>query len=163
MAFCGCNWNMEWLVEICKDFGYSGMFLISFLSGTVLPGSSDILMLALLPMGLSPVGLVLSGTLGNTIGGITCYYAGSLLKSRRVAAFFKVSPEKRERAEAYVHKYGYWAAFFSFVAVVGEAVIIVLGSMRVSWWKVFVVMTIGKLLRYAAIALSYEGIEAIFT
>ena len=154
---------MEWLIEICKEFGYSGMFLISFLSGTVLPGSSDILMLALLPMGLSPVGLVLWGSLGNTIGGITCYYAGSLLKRGKVAEFFKVSPEKRARAEAYIHKYGYWAAFFSFVAIVGEAVIIVLGSMRVSWWKVFLVMTLGKILRYAAIALSYEGVEAIFT
>ena len=84
-----------------------------------------------------------------------------MVKGNWLTKFFKVSPEKVERAEKYVHKYGYWAAFFSFVAVVGEAVIVVLGNMRVSWWRVFIVMTIGKILRYAAIALSYEGVAAL--
>ncbi len=161
MAHSGCLGNMEWLIDICREFGYGGMFFISFLSGTVLPGSSDVLMLSLLPMGLSSFWLVVWGSLGNTLGGITCYYIGGMVKGNWLTKFFKVSPEKVERAEKYVHKYGYWAAFFSFVAVVGEAVIVVLGNMRVSWWRVFIVMTIGKILRYAAIALSYEGVAAL--
>lgn len=152
---------MEFILDFCRDFGYSGMMLISFLSGTVLPFSSDVLLVFFLGVGLDPIWLLLAATLGNTIGSMTCYYIGRMGKKGWLTDLFKVSPEKSEKASVYIDKYGYWAAFFSFMAIVGEAIVIVLGNMRVSWWKVLMTMTLGKFLRYLIIVLSYEGVVGI--
>ncbi len=145
-------------MDFCRDYGYWGMGLISFLSGSILPFSSDVLLIFFLGVGLSPFNLLLSSTIGNTLGGMTCFFLGGFIKKGWFTRFFRVTGEKAKRAEVYIEKYGYWVAFFSFLAVVGEAIVVMLGNMRVSWWKVLLVMFLGKLLRYLVIILSYEGV-----
>ncbi|MBE6294680.1 MAG: DedA family protein [Bacteroidaceae bacterium] len=152
---------MEWVIDFCRDYGYWGMWLISFLSGTIFPFTSDVLLLFFLGMGLNPVALVIVSTIGNTMGGMTCFFMGRMAKGSWLSKYFRLSPEKAEKASVYIRKYGYWAAFFSFLAIVGEAIVILLGNMRVSWWKVLLVMTLGKLLRYAVLALSCEGVKMV--
>jgi membrane protein YqaA with SNARE-associated domain len=61
------------------------------------------------------------------------------------------------RADRIIQKYGYWAAAISFVPVIGETLLVMLGIMRVSWWKVALVMAVGKLVRYTFITISYTG------
>lgn len=149
---------MELIMDFCRDYGYWGMCFISFLSGSILPFSSDVLLVFFLGVGLNPLHLLISSTIGNTLGGMTCYFLGGFIKKGWFTRFFRVKGEKAERANAYIEKYGYWAAFFSFLAVVGEAIVIMLGNMRVCWWKVFLVMILGKILRYLIIILSFEGV-----
>lgn len=153
---------MEWVIDICRDYGYWGMWAISFLSGSILPFTSDVLLLFFLGIGLNPVLLVIVSTIGNTMGGMTCFFMGGMAKKGWLSKFFKVSPEKAEKADVYIQKYGYWAAFFSFLAIVGEAIVILLGNMRVSWWRVLLVMILGKFVRYVVLALSYEGVKMAF-
>lgn len=150
-------------MDFCRDYGYWGMWFISFLSGSILPFTSDALLLFFLGIGMSPVWLVLAATFGNTLGGMTCFFMGSVVKQGWFSAFFKVPREKAQKAEVYIRKYGYWAAFFSFLAIVGEAIVILLGNMRVSWWKVLLAMTLGKFIRYVVIALSFKGVESIIS
>lgn len=61
----------------------AGLVLSSFLSATVLPGSSEAVLMAVLlrfpELGLWSVGLA---TLGNTLGGMTTYGLGWLLPAR---------------------------------------------------------------------------------
>lgn len=148
-------------MDFCRDYGYFGMCFISFLSGTVFPFSSDVLLVFFLGVGLNRPLLLLSATVGNTLGSLTCYYLGGVAKQGWLSKYFKVSQEKAQKAGVYIRKYGYWAAFFSFLPIVGEAIVIVLGNMRVSWWKVLVAMVIGKFLRYLVIILSYEGVAGV--
>lgn len=150
-------------MDICRDYGYWGMFVISFLSGSILPFTSDVLLFFFLGVGLNPLTLLFSATAGNTLGGMTCFFMGGFIKKGWFTRFFRVKGEKAKRAEVYIEKYGYWAAFFSFLAVVGEAIVIMLGNMRVSWWKVMLVMLLGKMLRYLVIILSYEGVATVIT
>ena len=152
---------MEWVIDFCRDYGYWGMWIISFLSGSILPFTSDVLLLFFLGMGLNPVLLVIVSTIGNTMGGMTCFFMGRMAKKGWLSKHFKVSREKAEKADVYIRKYGYWAAFFSFLAIVGEAIVILLGNMRVSWWKVLLVMTLGKFLRYVVLAASCEGVKMV--
>lgn len=152
---------MEWVIDFCKDYGYWGMWVISFLSGSILPFTSDVLLIFFLGMGLNPIVLVIVSTIGNTMGGMTCFFMGRMAKKGWLSKYFKVSREKAEKADGYIRKYGYWAAFFSFLAIVGEAIVILLGNMRVSWWKVLLVMTLGKFVRYVVIAVSCEGVKMI--
>ena len=62
------------LVQLLIDWGYFGLFISALLAGSIIPFSSELVMIALVKVGLNPAMCVLSATLGNTIGGMTCYY-----------------------------------------------------------------------------------------
>lgn len=58
----------------------ASLFGSSFLSATLLPGNSEILLVTLLTAGSAPAAiLVLSATVGNTLGGLTNVVIGRLL------------------------------------------------------------------------------------
>lgn len=154
---------MDWLVELLSGYGYWGMGVGAFIAGSVLPMASEVLLVLFMGMGLSPVWLLFSATLGNTIGGFSCYYMARLAKRKWVEEFFHVSPRQMSRADRVVQKIGVWAAFFSFVPLLGTAVLLLLGFMRVNPLKISVTMTAGKFVRYLVVVLSYMGvIELLF-
>ena len=155
--------NMDWLVEYLSELGYLGMGIGAFIAGSVLPMASEVLLLLFLGMGLNPVLLLLSATLGNTLGGFSCYYMACLAKREWVEKFFNVSPRRMARAERIVQRVGVWAAFLSFVPLLGTAILLLLGFMRVSPLKFAATMTLGKLVRYLIVVLSYTGVvELLF-
>lgn len=49
------------------------MFLSAFLAGTILPFSSEAVLLACVGLGLDPVWSTIATTAGNVLGGLTCY------------------------------------------------------------------------------------------
>lgn len=151
------------IIDFFKDYGYWGMGLLSFLSGTIVPIASEVLQLFFLGLGLNAVGITLAATLGNTLGGITCFMLGFLAKKEWVLKFFKIPEKRMKRADVIIQKYGYWAAAISFTPVIGEVLLIVLGMLRVNSVKVIVVMALGKFIRYALITASYLGIAEIVT
>ena len=154
---------VETIVDFFKDYGYWGMGLLSFLSGTIVPIASEVLQLFFLGLGLNAVGITLAATLGNTLGGITCFMLGFLAKKEWVLKFFKIPEKRMKRADVIIQKYGYWAAAISFAPVIGEVLLIVLGILRVNSVKVIIVMALGKFIRYALITASYLGVAEIVT
>ena len=150
------------LIDFLKDYGYWGMGLLSFLSGSVLPISSEILLVFFLNLGLSAVWLTVVATVGNTFGGISCFLLGYLTNKKTVQKVFRISDRRMKRADIMIQKYGYWTAALSFVPAIGEVLLVVLGIMRVNKYKVILVMALGKLVRYAFIAASYYGLSALF-
>ncbi|MBP3408467.1 MAG: DedA family protein [Bacteroidaceae bacterium] len=152
----------ELIIDFLKDYGYVGMGIMAFLAGTVLPIASEVLLVFFLGAGLNAVGLTLSATVGNVLGGITCFLFGYLAKKERVQAFFRIPDRRMRRADRLIDKYGYWTAFFSFVPAIGEVFLVALGIMRASKTKVFVLMALGKLLRYSLIVISAIGIAGFF-
>ena len=139
------------------DYGYLGMGLLAFLSGSIVPITSEVLLVFFLSLGLNAVWLTLVATFGNTLGGVTCFLVGMLADKEKVLKMFKITPRRMSRADRIIQKYGYWAAAISFVPVIGETLLVMLGIMRVSWWKVALVMAVGKLVRYTFITISYTG------
>ena len=159
---CGIQYMADLIIEFLKDYGYWGMGIMAFLAGTVLPITSEVLLLFFLGVGLNAVGLVLAATVGNTIGGITCFMIGYLTTKEKVQKFFKVSDRRMKRADILIQKYGYWTAAFSFLPVLGEVFLLSLGVMRVNRMKVIVLMAAGKLFRYAFVVISAIGIAKFF-
>ena len=72
---------MESLSQILADWGYWGLFFSAFIAGSILPFSSEAVMIVLVHMGLDPVLCVAAASLGNTLGGMSCYWIGTLGKS----------------------------------------------------------------------------------
>lgn len=149
---------MDTALQFLLDYGYAGMFLASFLAGSILPFSSEALLIAFVRMGLDPVLTILFATLGNTAGSMTCYWIGHLGHMERIERWLKVKPEKLARAERFIRGRGAWMAFFSFLPVVGDGIAIVLGLMRANLPITLLSMTLGKLVRYVAIVLAAEGV-----
>ena len=110
------------LVQLLIDWGYFGLFISALLAGSIIPFSSELVMIALVKVGLNPAMCVLSATLGNTIGGMTCYYMGRLGKIDWIEKYFKVKKEKVDKMQAFLQGKGALMAFFAFLPFVGELV-----------------------------------------
>ncbi len=153
---------MDAFIQLLTEWGYAGMFLSAFLAGTILPFSSEAVLLACIGLGLDPVASTLATTAGNALGGLTCYWIGHLGKMEWIEKYFKVDQKQMDKAKRFIHGRGSWIALFSFLPVIGDAILIVLGLMRANIWIVAVSMSIGKLLRYALlVAATLKIIELI--
>lgn len=140
---------MDAIIQFLTDWGYIGMFISAFLAGTVLPFSSEAVLLACIGMGLDPVISTLSTTAGNALGGFTCYWIGRLGKMEWIEKYLGVSKKHMDKAEKFIQGKGSWIASLSFLPVIGDAILVVLGLMRANVFIVTISMTIGKLGRYA--------------
>lgn len=163
MVLCGrIEYMAEVIIEFLKDYGYLGMGIMAFLAGTIVPITSEVLLVFFLGVGLNAIGLTLAATIGNTLGGITCFMIGYLTTKERVQKFFKIPDRRMKRADLLIQKYGYWTAAFSFLPVIGEVFLLSLGIMRVNRFKVISLMAAGKLFRYSLVVISAIGISKFF-
>lgn len=136
------------LIQLLIEWGYVGMFFSSVLAGSILPFSSEVVMAALIGLGLSPTLCVAIATVGNTIGGMTCYYMGRLGRMDWIEKYLHVKRARIERMQRFLQGKGALMAFFSFVPVVGGVMVIALGFMRSNLLLTALSMVAGKLLRY---------------
>ncbi|SCH79101.1 Inner membrane protein yqaA [uncultured Bacteroides sp.] len=137
------------MLQFLTEWGYWGMFISAFLAGTVLPFSSEAVLLACIGLGLDPVLSTLSTTAGNALGGLTCYWIGHLGKMEWIEKYLGVKKKQMDKAERFIKGKGSWIAFLSFLPVIGDAILVVLGLMRANAIIVAISMTLGKLARYA--------------
>ena len=153
---------VEQLIDFLKDYGYWGMGVLSFLSGSVVPIASEVLLLFFLSIGMNVILLTIVATIGNTFGGITCFMLGYLTDKDTVRKVLRIPEKKMKRADSLIQKYGYWTAALSFMPVLGEVILVALGIMRVNGCKVIAVMTLGKFVRYAFVVASFYGVTSLF-
>ena len=67
-----------------------------------------------------------------------------------------------DKASRFIHGKGAWMALFSFLPVIGDAILIVLGLMRAHIGIVTVSMTLGKLARYVLLVAAALGLIHLF-
>ena len=132
--------------------GYVGLFFAGFLSSTILPMNSEGVLLILLAQDFDPWTCLIVATIGNSLGGLTNYWIGSLGQLKWLSRL-GMSEKRLSELEAKIKKYGYWLAFFSWVPFIGDPMTIALGYFRVSFWRVTALVVLGKFLRYAALTL----------
>ena len=92
---------VDTLVQLLIDWGYVGLFISALLAGSIIPFSSELVMLALVKVGLNPAICVLAATLGNTMGGMTCYYMGHLGKTDWIEKIFQSEARKNRQNAAF--------------------------------------------------------------
>lgn len=143
---------MDALIHFFTQWGFLGLFLGSFLAGSIVPFSSEALVVACVgALHMDPVTSLLVALAGNVSGGMTCYYIGHLGKIEWIEKYAHVSEEKLSRALHFMKNRGAWMGFFAFVPMLGTAISVALGYVRSNPWIVLVTMTIGKLIRYAVL------------
>jgi membrane protein YqaA with SNARE-associated domain len=140
------------MTDFLLNLGYTGMFLAAFLAGSVIPFSSEAVMAGFfLSHAFNTLALLTAATIGNTGGSMFNYWLGSHADAERVATRLRVKPSHMPRATRWTQRYGSWMALFTFLPILGSAISIALGVMRVSWWKVTLLTFIGKTVRYIVV------------
>jgi len=130
------------------------LFGSSFLSATLLPGNSEILLVGLLTAGsASPILLVLAASFGNTLGGITNIIIGRFLP--------KLKPQRGlETALGWLNRFGPAALLLSWLPVVGDVLCVLAGWLRMPWGPSLLFLLIGKTVRYGVLTLiTLQGIS----
>lgn len=133
------------------EYSYWGLLLASFLAATILPFSSEVVFAALIMAGLDIWTLIIYATIGNSLGGVTCYYLGRLGKTEWLKKWFKISDEKISKTINRLQGKSALMGFFGFLPAVGDVILVALGYMRANAYLVMISMTIGKFARYIII------------
>ena len=124
------------------EWGLIGLFVMCFLASTIIPFPSEATLLFYLNSGMySPGSILLVASLGNCLGGITSYLLGYY--GRKI-----LSKKQLLKSELLIQRYGFWAALVSWLPIIGDPLLVVLGIYRVSFWKTMVLMSLGKVARY---------------
>lgn len=115
----------------------------AFTSATILPGTSDIALTALLLRQPNDwLVIMLVASLANSLGGIVSYALGYYLP--------KCHPISG-KAQRLFAKYGVWALLLSWMPVVGDLLPIGAGWLRLNIWLSALMITLGKTVRYAVL------------
>lgn len=136
------------MMDFLIDWGYWGLFLATFLAGSILPFSSELVLSGLLAVGADPNWCLIAATGGNFLGGMSCFGIGYLGKTEWMVRYLKIRPERIDRMKAFLQGKGALMAFFSFVPLVGDIIAVSLGFMRANIALTAFAMLVGKGLRY---------------
>ena len=127
------------------------LFGSALLSSTLFPGGSEALLLYRLHQGADPLVSVLTATAGNVLGSLITYGMG---RFGREAIRIRSEKAARQiaRAESWFKRFGRPSLLLAWLPVVGDPLCLVAGVLRVSVPVFMLLVTVGKLARYAALA-----------
>lgn len=135
-------------METLQDLGLIGLFIGALLSATIIPFSSDVLLVGILATGVNIPTAVAVATLGNWLGGMISYYMGYIGKWEWIEKYLKVKHETLLKQKAKVDKYGPSLALLSWLPLVGDVFAIALGFYRLNPKLCALYMFIGKGVRF---------------
>ncbi|MGZ5008243.1 MAG: YqaA family protein [Methylobacter sp.] len=136
-----------------QDLGFEtgGLFISAFISSTIAPGGSEAVLAYMVKSGHYPVELlVIVATIGNTLGAMTTWGLGVLAAKKFPVA--TLLPEKKQKALNIVREKGIWTLFFTWLPVIGDVLCFAGGWLRLPFFRAGLIILLGKLGRYAAIA-----------
>lgn len=139
---------LSWL----QQPGYPALFALSFLASTLVPLGSEWLLVLMLVRGYDPAVSVLTATVGNSLGACTTWLVGRYGGDWLLARLFRISEQQRQRAEAWYQRYGVLSLLFSWLPVVGDPLCLVGGLLKIRFTIFLLLVGVGKLARYAAVA-----------
>jgi membrane protein YqaA with SNARE-associated domain len=132
---------------------YFGLFGAAFLSATVFPFQSEVILFGMLMAEhYHVVLLVLFASLGNILGSCINWFLGRFIAHFENRRWFPLSKAKMARAEGWYRQYGRWSLLLSWVPIIGDPLTIVAGVLREPFPVFLALVAIAKTARYFAVA-----------
>lgn len=137
-------------------FGLSTVFVVSFVSATLLPMGSEPAVFGLVKLNADlfwpAIGVA---TVGNTLGGAVSWWMG--LVSHKVVDKYSHS-QHHLRALDWLQRLGPKACLLAWMPVVGDPLCAVAGWLKLPFWPCVVYMAIGKFARYLTMTAALMGL-----
>ncbi|MBL7960676.1 DedA family protein [bacterium] len=145
---------MESLVSIYEhlisSYGSLGVFFLSFLAATILPFSSELILLTGIKTGVPQESALIAASLGNCLGCLLNYGIGFWFAEKTQAKL--ISSKVGLFAVKWMKDYGTWSLLGSWLPVIGDPLTIVGGLIKVPLWKFILIVFTLRILRYVAVA-----------
>lgn len=141
-------------METLLNLGYIGLFIGSFLASTIIPLSSDIILIGLLSVGANPWICLITATVGNWGGGMTSYLLGYMGKWKWIEKM-GVKKEKLYAQKDFIAKYGSLIAFMAWLPIIGDVLAIGLGFYKVNPKACAIFMFVGRFIRFLTWTILY--------
>jgi membrane protein YqaA with SNARE-associated domain len=142
----------EWLDSMLSllalpRFGLSTLFVVAFVSATLLPMGSEPALFGLLQLNPDLFWrAVFTATAGNTLGGMVDWWMG--YGAHQAVDRYRHSSTHIKAIE-WLERLGPKACLLAWLPVIGDPLCAVAGWLKLSFWPCVVYMAIGKFLRYA--------------
>ena len=148
-------------MESFAEWGYLGLFFASFLAATIIPFLSSEALLSLMIVNQYSLGTVLLvATIGNWLGGLSCYYIGWIGKWNVIEKHLKIKASTLERLKPNVDRWGAPLAFFCWIPIIGDPLAVGLGLFKTNPISVALWILIGKGFRYLVWAyITFSGMN----
>ncbi|KAF7771345.1 hypothetical protein PUND_a0076 [Pseudoalteromonas undina] len=131
---------------------YITLFFTAFISATLLPSSSEVLMGGMIMQGNTNLWLIwFAATLGNVLGSCVNYWLGTQALRFKDKKWFPVSEKGLKKAQKQFNKYGVYSLLFAWLPIVGDPLTVIGGVFKVRFSMFLVLVTLGKGLRYLAV------------
>ena len=131
------------------EYGLSTVFVVSFVSATLLPMGSEPVVFGLVK--LNPAlfwPAILVATVGNTLGGAVDWWLG--YGAHKVADRYTTS-SNHHRALRWLEKLGPKACLLAWLPAVGDPLCAVAGWLKLPFWPCVAYMAVGKFARYVLV------------
>jgi membrane protein YqaA with SNARE-associated domain len=130
---------------------YGALFTAAFISATIFPGQSEVLLVGLLAAGHPPLLLVIVASTGNVLGSVASWFMGRGIDRFRDRRWFPVTPDAMERATRWYARYGIWSLLLSWAPVIGDPITLVAGVLRVPLPRFVLLVAVAKTARYVVL------------
>ena len=120
------------------------LFTSSFVSATLFPGGSELLLIYYLQNNPTDSWLYFSSvTVGNSLGALLTYFMGYSLNWKR-----KETESKHPKARLFCQRYGAAALLLSWLPIVGDLLPLAAGWLKLAVLPSVFLIVIGKAMRY---------------
>ena len=128
---------------------YLLILAVSFGAATLLPLSSELLLIAQVKAGAgSREGLLAAAIIGNSAGSAFNWGLGRYARHFQDRRWFPFKPQQIEKASKRFQRFGVWSLLFAWLPVVGDPLTFVAGLLRVNFVAFLPLVAIGKAARY---------------
>lgn len=148
------TWLQSWATP---EMGLWGLFGSAFLSATILPGSSEVVLTALITAypDMAWSGMVVA-TVGNVVGAVTTYWMGWFGREG-YERFQRVKVDLESPRIQRLRRWGPPGLVLAFLPLVGDALVLAAGWLKMPFWQSIAWIAVGKGARYLMLVLALLG------
>ncbi len=148
-------WLQGWM---SAGAGLWGLFFSAFLSATVLPGSSEVVMTALVTAYPAlAVQAFFAALAGNVLGCLLTFGMGHAGREG-FERFKSVKVDLEDPRIQRLRRWGPPGLFLSFLPLVGDALVLAAGWLKMPFWQSIFWIALGKGTRYLVLLLGLKGV-----
>lgn len=136
------------LESLVYNFGYFGLFIVSFLASTLLPVGSEVFVVLMVSSKYNIWLILLFATFGNYFGALTNYFIGKYGNKFILSKYIKFDQKSKEKAENLYSKWGSPTLLLSWLPVIGDPMCLIPGIMNLDIRVFSIWVFLGKLIRY---------------
>lgn len=143
-------------MEFLVTYGLFGLFIAAFLAATILPLSSEALLLIIIGYSDQFIIPVLVASIGNVLGSQFNYFLGYKGDDLLLKRVLRMSEEQITKARYRFNKYGTPSLLLAWLPVVGDPLTVIAGLFRVHFLLFTLLVAIGKIGRYLLLAWGFH-------